>query len=187
MHVVLRISWGSLWRVGVSRPRRSRARPHHAVGWAWRGTWAWTHHSSWRWPWSWGGPRPRCPSHWGIRSGHLSEETGICGSSKYPCEKRQKQELGHEKEAISDNTGLCIHTVVLIENQIIDDYLRSRGAVFNWFTDRSTERKSVANYMSYNCLFWVTEVVPAAECKDCVSLDLGRAKAAHWRWQFFPY
>lgn len=79
VHVVLGVSWGSLWRVGVSRSRRSWAGPHHAVRWARWGTRTWTHHASRRRPWAWGGSRPRCPSHWRVRSGHVSGETGnVC-------------------------------------------------------------------------------------------------------------
>lgn len=93
VHVVLRISWGSLWRMGVSRSWRSWARPHHAVGRAWWGTWTWPHHASWRWPWAWGGTRARCPSHRGVRSGHLSGGTGNVWLQEVPLKETLQQEL----------------------------------------------------------------------------------------------
>lgn len=139
--VVLRISWGSLWWVGVSRSRRSWAGPHHAVGWAWRGAWARAHHTSWRWPWAWGGSGPRCPSHRGVRSGHLSGETGNVWQQQVPLWGEMttgikaliRIHLRPDEHAYLYNS---FHTAVVVQVQIIQQlrYI----ITFNYFRSEPT-------------------------------------------------
>lgn len=150
VHVVLRISWGSLWRVGVSRSRRSWAGTHHAVGWAWWWTRTWTHHASWRRPWAWGGSRPRCPSHWGVRSGHLSGESGNVCQQEVAASTPGRSD---DKEVWeNDLTGVrvCVFTTGVLIHRTIYATLSSLGILHVYWlignkgTDHSRQNKNIS-------------------------------------------